>query len=384
MASSKNIGDQIADAVQSAVNSQNFSGLQSAIEKSIGAAATGISNGLAAASESIQRRQDAYARAQQQRRIEEAMALVYESPTTQRNTGIALCGWGGVIGAPCLIGALISISSGTLAPAIICVAGVAGGATLLSRGLKRLKLVDKFERYRDFIGLRDFCYIDELAASTADSSDNVLRNVKEMLSRGLFKQAALGDGEKFLALTTGAYQQYQTARLEAKKNQEQQRLVHGDGADLAPQAKALLERGEAYIKEIRESNQAIPDEAISRTLDQIEHVVRTIFERAAEHPEVIDDLGHLMDYYLPTTVKLLDAYRDLDSQPIESETIANSKREIEGALNSLSVAFEKLLDSVFHDMAVDVSTDISVLHTVLAQEGLVEDPFSKQSQHVQP
>ena len=73
--------------------------------------------------------------------------------------------------------------------------------------------------------------------------------------------------------------------------------------------------------------------------------------------------------------KLLDAYRDLDAQPIQSETISQSKREIEGALDSLNVAFEKLLDSMFRDMAIDVSSDISVLHTVLAQEGLGRKPI---------
>lgn len=84
-----------------------------------------------------------------------------------------------------------------------------------------------------------------------------------------------------------------------------------------------------------------------------------------------------MDYYLPTTVKLLDAYKELDAQPIQGENIQKSKKEIEAALDTLSTAFEKLLDSVFKEMAWDVSTDISVLHTVLAQEGLVEDPFTK-------
>ena len=88
-------------------------------------------------------------------------------------------------------------------------------------------------------------------------------------------------------------------------------------------------------------------------------------------------LTRLMDYYLPTTVKLLDAYKELDAQPIQGENIQKSKKEIEAALDTLSTAFEKLLDSVFKEMAWDVSTDISVLHTVLAQEGLVEDPFTK-------
>ena len=199
-----------------------------------------------------------------------------------------------------------------------------------------------------------------------------------MLSHGLFKQAALGDGENFLALTNDAYQQYRQARGKALEKKQQRALTQSEHSQLDAETQALLARGNAYIEQIRESNKAIPNPEFSKKIDQIEHVVRTIFDRAAERPEVIDDLDHLMDYYLPTTVKLLDAYRDLDAQPIQSETISRSKREIEGALDSLNVAFEKLLDSVFRDMAIDVSSDISVLHTVLAQEGLVESPFDKQ------
>ncbi|MFR4804472.1 MAG: 5-bromo-4-chloroindolyl phosphate hydrolysis family protein [Eggerthellaceae bacterium] len=117
-------------------------------------------------------------------------------------------------------------------------------------------------------------------------------------------------------------------------------------------------------------------EDISRTIDQIEHTYAPS-SNARRIPQVINDLDRLMDYYLPTTVKLLDAYKELDAQPIQGENIQKSKKEIEAALDTLSTAFEKLLDSVFKEMAWDVSTDISVLHTVLAQEGLVEDPFTK-------
>ena len=80
-----------------------------------------------------------------------------------------------------------------------------------------------------------------------------------------------------------------------------------------------------------------------------------------------------------TTVKLLDAYRDLDAQPVQGPNIAASKHEIEATLDTLSVAFEKLLDSIFRDMAWDVSSDISVLRTVLAQEGLVDSPLKSQT-----
>ena len=76
----------------------------------------------------------------------------------------------------------------------------------------------------------------------------------------------------------------------------------------------------------------------------------------------------MMDYYLPMTVKLLEAYEDMDSQPVQGETIRSSKKEIEDTLDTLNDAFAKLLDSVFQDTAWDVSSDISVLHTLLARK----------------
>ena len=62
----------------------------------------------------------------------------------------------------------------------------------------------------------------------------------------------------------------------------------------------------------------------------------------------------------------------MDKQPVQGENITNGKGEIEKTLDTLNVAFEKLLDSLFEDTAWDVATDISVLHTMLAQEGLTE------------
>ena len=91
----------------------------------------------------------------------------------------------------------------------------------------------------------------------------------------------------------------------------------------------------------------------------------------------------MMDYYLPMTVKLLDAYEDMDGQPVQGENITASKKEIEETIDTLNIAFEKLLDSIFRDTAWDVSTDISVLHTVLAQEGLTEDDFEKMKQNAE-
>lgn len=84
-----------------------------------------------------------------------------------------------------------------------------------------------------------------------------------------------------------------------------------------------------------------------------------------------------MEYYLPTTVKLLHAYEELDAQPIQGANILSSKKEIEDTLDTINQAFENLLDSFFQDAAWDISSDISVLQAMLAQEGLTNSAFDK-------
>lgn len=158
-----------------------------------------------------------------------------------------------------------------------------------------------------------------------------------------------------------------------KQNEEKQKVEK----KITPEVQQVLDKGNEFLEKIHRSNEAIPGVEISRKISRIELIVQKIFDRAKEHPEIIPDLNRLMDYYLPMTVKLLNAYGDMDSQPIQGENITASKREIEETLDTLNVAFEKLLDSVFEDITLDLSSDISVLHTVLAQEGLTEDDITR-------
>ena len=82
-----------------------------------------------------------------------------------------------------------------------------------------------------------------------------------------------------------------------------------------------------------------------------------------------------MSYYLPTTLKLVNAYREFDAQPVQGENILSAKREIEETLDTINLAFENLFDGLFEDDAIDISTDISVLETMLRQEGLTGSDF---------
>ena len=100
-----------------------------------------------------------------------------------------------------------------------------------------------------------------------------------------------------------------------------------------------------------------------------------IYAQIQKSPDKLSELRRFQEYYLPTTLKLVETYREFDAQPIAGENINTAKTEIEASLDTINQAFEKLFDSLFAETAMDVSADISVLQTLLAQEGLTEEAW---------
>ncbi len=253
---------------------------------------------------------------------------------------------------------------------------------------KGSSMLSSLKRYRGYIaGLhgRTYCNIKELADKSGKPFQYVLKDVRKMIEKGWFRQGHLDQENTCLIVSHDTYQEYQAINqqreqqrqieMEQKKRQESQQRPENGSRN--PEVQKVMEEGTKYLNRIQACNAAIPEQEISQKISHMEMLVQKIFDRVEEDPDSLEDIEKLMEYYLPTTVKLLDAYQQLGSQPIQGENIRNSKEEIEKTLDTLNVAFEKLLDSLFEDVAWDVSSDISVLHTMLAQEGLTKDDFKK-------
>lgn len=216
---------------------------------------------------------------------------------------------------------------------------------------------------------------------TGRTEAKTIKDLQRMSLKGWFLQPHFDESRKCFITSDRMYQEYMrlngqrkevAARLEAERNEEVKR-EEDMCSRLSPEARKVIEAGDSFIKRIRACNDAIAGQEISAKISHMEMLVDGIFDRVEQNPESIADVRKLMDYYLPTTIKLLEAYRDLDSQPIEGENIRASKQEIEATLDTLNHAFEKILDDLFHRTAWDVSSDISVLNTMLAREGLTDD-----------
>lgn len=241
--------------------------------------------------------------------------------------------------------------------------------------------VSRFGKYVKMLDVREYCDVKELAQRSGRSGKAVVKDLKKMIKKGWFRQGHLDEQETCLMTSNEAYRQYtalmERTRQEKKEKEERAAKEKAEFSKLSPEVQKIIEAGDAYVRAIRAANDAIPGEEISEKIARMEMLVDRIFDRVEQKPDTVSDIRKLMDYYLPMTMKLLQAYEDLDAQPVQGENIISSKEEIEKTIDTLNVAFEKLLDDLFQDTAWDVSSDISVLNTMLAQEGLTEDEIRK-------
>lgn len=257
---------------------------------------------------------------------------------------------------------------------------VAGSGKRISNRVKR------FRQYISYIGERKFCQIESLAAHTGFSKKFLVKDLRRMMQLGMFPQAHMDDKGTCLILDNETYQQYliTTSEFERKKREEaeaqkqEKKDNSGKVKDDSPEAAELrktISEGKAYIRQINEANEAIPAIDISEKLSRLEQITSKIFSFVEQHPEQRSELRKFMEYYLPITLKLVNAYKELDAQPVQGENITTSKKEIVKTLDTINYAFENLLDSLYQSTAMEVSSDISVLEALFAQDGLTKKDF---------
>lgn len=313
----------------------------------------------------------------------------YLKGTSVKIGGTFLAATGAVFGLTSVIFLIITLI-GSVITAFDVVSGLIIGifavafisfAVMTYVGVDMVRTVGRFRQYVSVLRDREFCDIKEIASVTGRDVRKVLKDVKKMITKGWFCQGHLDEKESCLMVSEHAWNQY-TALMEdmkQRKAEEQaaQKKMQEEYDRLSPEVQKIVQAGDEYVRKIKAANDAIPGEVISAKISRMELLVDRIFDRVEQNPDSVNDMRRMMDYYLPTTMKLLEAYEELDAQPVQGENIISSKKEIEDTIDTLNIAFEKLLDSLFQDTAWDVSSDISVLHTMLAQEGLTEDGLKK-------
>ena len=260
---------------------------------------------------------------------------------------------------------------------------------MISYGNGQRRRLKRAEKYLELCGTKMYGVITEMARYTGRSVRYVRKDLRRMLKAGMFPDGHLDDKETCFMLNDVIYHQYletEKAYLAQKNQQEQENKKQDTEGETSGQEEqdsreqelhSMVAEGMEYIRHLRDLNDKIQGEAISEKLYRLENLLKEIFDRVQEHPEQMHRMHKLMEYYLPTMLRLVEQYAEFDVVSSPGQDIQEAKKEIEKTLDMINQAFVTLLNNLFRDAAFDASADAQVLQTMLAKEGLMESDFAK-------
>lgn len=159
---------------------------------------------------------------------------------------------------------------------------------------------------------------------------------------------------------------YTTPDPEPKKKEEQKKAETTGN----PEIDALIKERDRAVGEMRRLNDSIEDPTISAQIDRLESTTKKIIAQVVQNPDKLPQIRRFLNYYLPTTLKLLNAYDRADSAGISGTNVDGTKGKVSEMMDTIVAAFDKQLDALFGDEALDISTDITVMEQMLAREGI--------------
>ena len=232
---------------------------------------------------------------------------------------------------------------------LLCFTAV--GLGLLGAGLLKRRTVHRYRGYLAMIGSHKAVSVSALSSATGSAPAKVRDDLEDMLDDGFFPKGFLDYGSDRL-------------------------VVDGNGLEEAPAPQAepqpapRAEEEDAILAEIRAVNDAVANEKVSAQIDQIGTITAKILDYQRSHPDSAPQLHSFLSYYLPTTLKILRAYGQLESQEVSGENITAAMARIEGMMDKVVEGFEKQLDLLFQGDAMDITADVAVLERMLAKDGL--------------
>ena len=308
----------------------------------------------------------------------------------------------GVAASLGLASAIVALVGGGLSiPLTGFLALLFGGSTLMLRtGINQKNRLSRMKRYLALFADKMYVNIADLAQSVGKSTKYILKDVKKMMALGFFPEGHLDKKETCLMLDDKTYREYLRLEKERKAYElehdsatAQHIMTGANGSDTAqsggntatpdvadtrnPELVAMINEGQDYIRQLHELNDLIPGEVISEKLDRMEALLKEIFNRLEEDSTQMSQMYKVMNYYLPTTIKLLQSYSDFDGISAPGTDVINAKAEIEKTVDIINEAFTELLNKLFQATVFDVTTDAQVLQTMLAKEGLTKNDFSE-------
>ena len=240
---------------------------------------------------------------------------------------------------------------------------IAAGASRLSASKKLRLLADAAEGMDYRKGLP----VEMLADLTHQKKAKALKKLRRYINKG-WLAAWLDEKTEKLYLTV---EDYRAAQETAAAPQAQPQPE--PAPEQREETPLNLETARRFVQVLEKEQQLMQDPQAREELEQMQKTANAICDWLEAHPESLPKARRFAEYYIPTTLKLLHTYNDVQGQ--QGANAESIRRDIAGILHTLNQAFDNLYDNLLSDVAMDVSSEIAALQGMLANDGLTGRDF---------
>ncbi len=227
-------------------------------------------------------------------------------------------------------------------------------------------IIDWTSTVEDLCDGREICNLKLVSDKLGITHKKCLNRFRSAKRRGYIPQGHLDETNTFLFVSNNAYENYLKTRDYCQYDN-----------NATSELQYFIDQGSRCLEQIKLINASISDTLVSAKITKIEIVINSIIQNAIEDPNAVTHLNKFINYYLPTTLRLLEAYDKLEDQPAQGDVIAKSRNQVESALDSLYSIFQEMLDSSFEGFAFNVAAEIDVLESMIKQGEFAKSPFSQ-------
>lgn len=254
---------------------------------------------------------------------------------------------------------------------IIWIALLIIGLIIWNKYKPKQKLIEHFYLYCSILEAKYACSIDELSAATGFDGDDIIDDIRNMISENMFQHVYLDVKHHMVFTTKDAYDTFQLPPTPDKTNKKET-VVQEEKIEYPEEIKDFIQECNNTIHTMDTYSKTIHNHKVVSQLDYMEIIVTKIIDYVKKHPESIEDTKRMRKYYLPYTIKLLEDYKELEDGHITGDPLEKSKKEIEDVLELINTGFTKLYENMYQDTSMDIHSDISVLKHLMEQDGLTD------------
>lgn len=241
---------------------------------------------------------------------------------------------------------------------------------LIIKSISNIKRKTRYDVYSELIGFKSLEFVDDIALCAKQKKAIVIKDLNAAIKRKLIPQGHFSRENIVFMVSDEVYDRYMEKpavydRYFQKKLEERKRVK-----SRTKRISQIMEAGEQYIQKLHDFRSLIKDKGVVRQIERMENVVSMIFHEIDVNPIQVNSLGVFLNYYLPTTEKLLDTYVNIIEKKISVPKLSVAKKEIEGAIAKSVRSFESILEKLYEEYEMDITSDIEALELVMKKEGL--------------